>query len=79
MAGNTLTDLNEILFDQIHRLNDRSLRGADLKEEIDRADSVSRIATQIVQNANTVLKAAKFQDDKWSAEQDKATTMLLGE
>lgn len=79
MAGNTLTDLNEILFDQIHRLNDRNLKGADLKEEIDRADSVSRIATQIVQNANTVLKAAKFQDDKWSAEQDKATTMLLGE
>ena len=79
MAGKTLTDLNNILFDQIDRLNNTKLKGEELKEEIERADSVSRIATQIVQNANTVLKAAKFQDEKWSAEQDKATTMLLGE
>lgn len=79
MKKNSLADLNDILFSQLERLNKPELKGDELQEEIDRADSISRIATQVVQNANVILKAAKFQDDKWSAEQDKATTLLLGE
>lgn len=79
MGKNNLADLNDILFAQLDRLNRPELKGEDLREEIDRADSMAKLATQVVNNANVILKAAKFQDDKWSAEQDKATTLLLGE
>jgi len=54
---NKLIDLNDHLFCQMERLSDEDLKGDGLREEIDRAKSVSNIAAQIINNANLALKA----------------------
>lgn len=63
MAGNpnSLMTLNGYLFEQLDRLNDTSVTGDDLKQEIDRARAVTETAQAIVANANTIIKAANMQ------------------
>lgn len=57
---NKLTDLNNILFEQIERLNDDDLRGDALKQQIKRSRAIESVAGMIIANANTVLKAEKL-------------------
>ncbi len=67
---NTLGDLNNHLFQQLDRLNNKKLKGEDLKEEINRAKAVSDLATQIIDNGSLVLEAKKWYDDRWDAEEE---------
>jgi len=55
--NNQLIDLNDRLFDEMRRLSNEGLKGDKLREEIDRAKSVSNVAAQIINNANLALKA----------------------
>ena len=57
---NKLTDLNNILFEQIERLNDDDLHGDALKQQIKRSPAIESVAGMIIANANTVLKAEKM-------------------
>lgn len=57
---NKLTDLNNILFEQIERLNDDDLHGEALKQQIKRSQAIESVAGMIIANANTVLKAKKL-------------------
>lgn len=57
---NKLTDLNNILFEQIERLNDDDLHGEALKQQIKRSQAIESVAGMIIANANTVLKAEKL-------------------
>ena len=57
---NKLTDLNNILFEQIERLNDDDLHGEALKQQIKRSHAIKSVAGMIIANANTVLKAEKL-------------------
>ncbi len=57
---NKLTDLNNILFEQIERLNDDDLHGDALKQQIKRSQAIESVAGMIIANANTVLKAEKL-------------------
>lgn len=75
---NRLTDLNDHLFAQMERLGDEDLKGDDLKEEIERADSMARIATQIVQNNNVILKTIKIADDMIDARNTERVLQLVG-
>lgn len=66
---NTLGDLNNHLFAQLERLSDEDIKGEILEEEITRSKAVTSIAKEIINNANTVLKAKELQiqyckDDK---------------
>lgn len=65
---NTLGDLNNILFEELERLNDDELKGEELQQEMNRAKAITGVATQVVMNARTVLDAAKFQDDRLDAD-----------
>lgn len=67
---NSLGDLHNHLFSQLERLNDESLKGDALKEEIVRSKAVSSVASQIIQNGNLVLSANKFMDNKLDADLD---------
>lgn len=60
MPQNKLTDLNNHLFEQLERLNDEDLSDEQLAREIKRADAMSKLATQIVNNAKTQVDAAKI-------------------
>lgn len=65
---NKLVDLNNHLFAELERLSDEELKGDALTEEIVRSKAVSDIAGKIIANANVVLQAQKFVDNKVSAE-----------
>ena len=58
---NTLVDLNNHLFLELERLNDDDLSGEDFEKEMKRADAISKVATQIVNNAKTAFEATKLQ------------------
>lgn len=60
---NTILDLNNHLFEQMERLNDESLTGEKLEEELRRADGMGRIAAQIIQNGELAYKAMKHADE----------------
>ena len=53
---NQLIDLNDHLFAEMERLSDENLAGDKLREEIERAKSVSSVAAQIINNAGLALK-----------------------
>lgn len=67
---NSLGDLHNHLFSQLERLNDESLKGDELKEEIVRSKAISSVASQIIQNGNLVLSANKFMDNRLDADID---------
>jgi len=70
MSGtrNTLSDLNNILFEQLERLNDTDYEGEKLKEEIDRAKAVTSVAGQVISNADLILEGQKLIGNSLSAD-----------
>lgn len=77
MSENNLGSINDYLFDQLRRLSDENKKGEELKEEMERANAVTKVAGSIIGNANLVLQAQKFTDDKWNADA-KTPKMLEG-
>lgn len=74
---NTLGDLNNHLFAQLERLNDESIKGEALQEEITRARAINSVAIQIISNGALVLEAQRMMDDRMNADA-KLPKMLEG-
>ena len=53
---NTLQDLNNHLFEQLERLNDEEMTDEQLDRELRRADGMTKIATQIIENGELAFK-----------------------
>jgi hypothetical protein len=49
--------LNDHLFETLENLTDKSIKGDDLKEQIQRAEAVAKIAQKIIDSQNFMLKA----------------------
>ncbi len=77
MAKNKLVDLNDHLFAELERLGDESLKGDELKEELDRAKALSDVSEKIINNANLMLKAIHEQNEYGTVSRD-VPKMLLG-
>lgn len=60
---NTLTDLNNYLFEALERINDDSLTEDGLEKEIKRADATNKVAKTIIDNAQVQLQAMKHMDE----------------
>ncbi len=65
---NKLIDLNNHLFAQMERLNDESITGDMLVEEINRADAVAKVSMQIIANGKLALQAEEFKSEYSRAE-----------
>lgn len=57
---NTLSNLNDILFAQLERLNDASNDDVAFEKEIRKSYATAQLAQQIVSNNNTCIKALKL-------------------
>jgi hypothetical protein len=62
MATN-LSDLNEVLFAQLGRLNNDALEGDDLERELRRSAGVTSLSKEIVSNARLVLDGEKHRKE----------------
>lgn len=60
---NTLSDLNNYLFEQMERLNDDELSGEMFEKELQRSASVSKIAESIIKNGQLALNVKKHLDE----------------
>ena len=59
-VNNNLSMLNQVLFDQLHRLNDMNLKGDSMAEERKRAYSIVKVSSEVISNARLRLEAASF-------------------
>lgn len=60
---NTLTDLNNYLFEELERLQDDSLSEEELEKEIRRSEAVQKVAKTIIENGALALQAKKHLDE----------------
>ena len=60
---NKLIDLNNHLFEQLERLNDEDLNGEELEKELRRADGMTKIAAQIIQNGELAYRTMVHLDE----------------
>lgn len=74
---NSLADLNNILFEQLERLNDDEVMEQSPDAEIERAKALSSIAKQIVRSASLQLQAAKFMDESAIANKEMPAVLQL--
>ena len=61
------TDLDNILFAELERLDDESLEGEALDLEIKRAKAIGNVAAQINASRANSLRAAQFMDQAYDA------------
>jgi len=60
---NTLSDLNNYLFEELERLQDDELDEEKLNMEINRSKAISHVSAQIINNAKLALDAQKHFDE----------------
>jgi hypothetical protein len=71
---NTLTDLNNYLFETLEKLTDDDLADEELEREIKRSEAVTRVATTVISNGELALKTMKH---FYEAGIDVATPTML--
>lgn len=57
MTKNKMEDLNNLLFEQLERLNDESL---DLEQDLKRAKAISDVSDKVIQSADLSFKVMKL-------------------
>ena len=60
---NTLTDLNNYLFEVLERLTDDELSEQELQREIGRSQAVTSVAETIIHNGELSLKALRHAEE----------------
>lgn len=74
---NTLSDLNNYLFEAMERLTDDSLSSDQLDQEIKRAESMSKVANQIIQNGELAYRTMVHMDEYgYNVDRNNVPTML---
>ena len=65
---NKLSNLNNLLFEQLERINDDDLPPEEFDKEMSRAKAMTGLAAQIVASGTLQLKALTFADEKINAD-----------
>ena len=76
---NTLSDLNNILFEQLERLSDDSLSEDQLESQIRRTDRIVKVSEQIIANGDLAFRAIQHRDKYYGGGQKTLPPMLEGE
>lgn len=71
---NTLNDLNNILFEQIERINDDSLQGEELNEQLKKSREINNIAVTLVQSGSLLLRTMQYREEM--GEETKSPSLL---
>lgn len=71
-----LADLNNMLFEQLEKISNPNLKGKSLKEEIERSQAISKLASQIISNGSLVLKVKSMSDTSKKVIESKPAPML---
>lgn len=74
---NTLEDLNNHLFEQLERLNDDDLTAEQLDKELKRAEGMTKIATQIIQNGELAYKTMRHVAEYGIKPADSSVPVML--
>lgn len=75
---NKISDLNNHLFAQLERLNDETLSGDKMKEEIARANAITSVSKCIVDSATLELNAIKLKAEYKGLKDDDIPQRLAG-
>ena len=76
---NTLSDLNNILFEQLERVNDDSLTVDQLDMQLRKTDAIVKVSEKIIQNGELAFKAIQHKDKYYCSDGKKLPPMLEGE
>jgi hypothetical protein len=76
---NKLIDLNNILFEQLERLNDEDLNEKELNKELERTKAIVEIGKTIISNAQTAINAQKVVNDYDIKKKDKMLEITMGD
>ena len=76
MKETNLNELNNILFTELKKLSNESLTSEELKDEILRANSITNVSKEIINNANLMLQASKFQAESLGRSKTQLPKML---
>ena len=74
---NTLADLNNRLFDELERLSNGDLDSETLEKELRRADGMTKIATQIIQNGELAFRTMQHMDQSGYGMGEKIAPAML--
>lgn len=74
---NTLGDLNNHLFEMLERLNDDELDDEQLDKELKRAEGMTKVSQQILQNGELQIKAMKHMDEYGYNSEKKIVPAML--
>jgi hypothetical protein len=66
MAKNKIKDLNDLLFAQLERLSDETLKPEELQVEIERSRAMSGLAKNVIDVGRVVLSAHVSSDSGWT-------------
>ncbi len=75
---NNLNDLNSYLFESLDRLGNEDLKGDQLQEEIQRAKTITGVASQIIANGQLLLKAVTVKNE-YMGKNDHLPALLEGD
>lgn len=59
---NTLTDLNNYLFEQLERITDDSLTDDQLEKELKKTEAIVKVGETIIENGNLAFQTMKHMD-----------------
>ena len=76
---NTLADLNNILFEQLERLNDDELTEEELELQLKKTDSIVKVSEKIIQNGELAFRAIQHKDKFYGTGGKALPPMLEGE
>ena len=76
---NTLVDLNNILVEQLERLNDDSLSDEEMEMQLKRTDQIVKVSEKIISNGELAFKAIQHKDKYYGTGGKQLPPMLEGD